>query len=509
MTDVQMSTTEVLRSIRFLTGTDSYKLSHWAQYPQGTTKVYSNFTPRYSRVDGLEHVVFFGLQAFLSDWCGSAFDDFLALPEDVAVSAYADRVASIIGPSDDDFDRVRRLHRLGYLPLEFRALPEGSVAPMRVPLLTVENTHPDFYWLTNYIESVLSAALWHPITSATLAWRLRALLNTWAQRTGGSAEAVAWQGHDFSLRGLEGIGPAGSSGAGHLLSFTGTDSLPALDFVDTYYGDPLSTRGGVNGLVGGSVPATEHSVMCAGGDENEEQTFARILNIYPTGIVSVVSDTWDLWKVVTEILPSLHDSITARAGKLVIRPDSGDPTKIIVGDPSAPAGSPQQLGLARLLAAQFGTTTNEKGYQVLDEHVGMIYGDSITYERAEEICSGLERLGFASTNIVLGVGSYTYQYVTRDTLGIAMKATWAEIGGEGHDLYKDPVTDDGGKRSAAGRLAVLTDGSDELRLVERATAQDEERSLLRPVWRDGRFLQTWSFRDIRENLWDSPFGGDS
>jgi nicotinamide phosphoribosyltransferase len=501
MSDATISRLDALHAIRFLTGTDAYKLSHWAQYPPRTTRVYSNFTPRYSRIDGLEHVVFFGLQAFLKDWCETAFGDFLGLPEDVAVSAYGDRVASIIGPSDDDFERVRELHQLGYLPLEFRALPEGTLAPLRVPLLTVENTHPDFYWLTNYIESVMSAALWHPITSATLAWRLRELLNEWAMRTTGSTQAVAWQGHDFSLRGLEGIAPAGSSGAGHLLSFTGTDSLPALDFVDTYYGDDLSSSDSANGLVGGSVPATEHSVMCAGGDENEEETFDRLLGLYPTGIVSIVSDTWDLWKVVTEILPSLHQKITARAGKLVIRPDSGDPARILLGEPSAPDGSPQHLGLARLLAAEFGTTTNEQGYELLDEHVGMIYGDSITFERAEEICSGLEALGFASTNVVLGVGSYTYQYVTRDTLGLAMKATWAEIDGVGHDLYKDPVTDDGGKRSAVGRLSVTPDESGELRLVERATPTDEERSLLEPIWRDGTFLRTWNFSDVRRRLW--------
>ena len=506
MTDHEFTRREALHAIRFLTGTDSYKLSHWAQYPPGTTRVYSNFTPRSSRVAGLDHVVFFGLQAFLQDWCGAAFDDFLALPEDVAVATYADRVASIIGPSDDDFSRIRRLHQLGYLPLEFRALPEGSLSPLRVPLLTVENTHPEFFWLTNYIESVMSAALWHPITSATLAWRLRTLLNTWALRTTGSTEAVAWQGHDFSLRGLEGIDASGASGAGHLLSFTGTDSLPALDFVDHHYGDDLTQHGHRNGLVGGSVPATEHSVMCAGGDENEAETFARLLELYPTGIVSVVSDTWDLWKVATEILPSLHDAVTARAGKLVIRPDSGDPAKIVNGNPSAPHGSPEWLGLARLLAAEFGTTTNARGYKVLDEHVGMIYGDSISYERAEEICAGLERLGFASTNVVLGVGSFTYQFVTRDTLGLAMKATWAEIRGEGRDLFKDPTTDDGTKRSARGRLAVLPDASGELTLVECASADDEDRSLLTPVWRDGRFLRTWNFADVREHLWGGRAG---
>jgi nicotinamide phosphoribosyltransferase len=189
---------------------------------------------------------------------------------------------------------------------------------------------------------------------------------------------------------------------------------------------------------------------------------------------------------------------------LVIRPDSGDPAKIICGDPAASAGSPARLGLVRLLADEFGTTINAAGYRVLDEHIGMIFGDSVTYERADEICAALESLGFATTNIVLGVGSFNYQSVTRDTLGMAMKATWAEIDGEGRDLFKDPVTDEGTKRSARGRLAVVALADGTMRLVEQATPEQEDRSLLRPVWRDGTFLRTWNFADVRSNLWGSP-----
>ena len=486
---------ENLRGIRFLTGTDSYKLSHWAQYPEHTTRVYSNLTPRSSRIPGVDHAIFFGLQAFLHEWCQDAFNDFLKMPEEEAVKTYALRVMSIVGPSNDTFERIRALHRLGYLPLRFCAVKEGTPVPMRIPMMTVENTHPDFYWLTNYIESVLSAYLWHPITSATLAWHLRSMLNDWAMKTAGTIEPVAWQGHDFSLRGLEGLEAAGSSGAGHLLSFTGTDSLPALDFVDMHYDDAD------NGLIGGSVPATEHSVMCAGGVYNERDTYERLLKLYPEGIVSIVSDTWDLWKVCTEILPSLHQEIMSRNGKLVVRPDSGDPVNIICGDPEAPYDSPQYLGLARILAREFGATRNTQGYLELDSHIGMIYGDSITYERAEEMCRRLAENGFASTNIVLGVGSYTYQYVTRDTLGIAMKATWAEIDGVGHELFKDPITDNGIKKSACGRLAVVRDEEGKITLIEKATAVQESQSLLEPVFENGNMLRTQSFVEIRSELW--------
>lgn len=484
-------------SIRFATGTDSYKLGHADQYPAGTEYVMSNITPRSSRVPGVEEVVSFGLQAFLQDWCMDAFADFATLDEDVAIAAFTERVESIIGPAPTLPERFRSLHRLGYLPLEFRALPEGTAAPLRVPLLTVTNTHPEFYWLTNYVESVLSAALWQPITSATLAHHLRRLLDGWADRTGADRAFVDWQGHDFSFRGMAGIEAASASGAGHLLSFTGTDSVPALDFVDAFYG---SERGTPNGLIGGSVPATEHAVMCAGGEDDESETFRRLLDLYPTGILSAVSDTWDLWQVLTEILPALHDEIMGRDGKLVIRPDSGDPVKIICGDSDADPGTPAWHGLVRMLDYEFGATLNDEGYKELDPHIGMIYGDSISYDRADEMCRRLEQLGYASTNIVLGVGSYTYQYVTRDTFGIAMKATWAQVDGVGRDLYKCPVTDDGVKNSARGRLAVVPGPDGRLELIEQATPDDEARSLLQLVWRDGQFLRTQSFADVRATL---------
>jgi nicotinamide phosphoribosyltransferase len=489
--------------VRFATGTDSYKLSHPEQYPPGTEYVQANITPRTTRVAGLDRAVLFGVQAFLADWCGDAFQDFLDTPEDLAMAAIAYRYASLVGPQPELVERFRALHRLGYLPLLFRGLPEGTVVPLRVPMVTVENTHPEFFWLPNFIESILSSELWHPITSASQARRLRGLLDAWAERTGGAPEFVDFQGHDFSFRGLEGIEAAKKSGAGHLTSFKGSDTLPALDLIDAFY--PSAAGKVLNNLIAGSVPATEHAVMCAGGKRDERETYLRLLRTYPAGILSIVSDTWDLWHVATVILPSLKDEIMARDGKLVIRPDSGDPVDIICGDPNAPEGSPANLGLVRLLAAEFGTVTNAKGYLELDPHIGMIYGDSITYDRANEMCARLEALGFASTNIVLGIGSFTYQFVTRDTLGMAMKSTWAQVDGVGRNLFKDPVTDrnaDGFsiKKSATGRLAVNRDDDGELYLIEEATPEEEAESLLRPIFCDGTFYATQSFGDIRAVL---------
>jgi len=472
---------------------DGYKLDHRRQYPAGTRAVYSNWTPRGSRVEGQNEVVFFGLQYFLMEYLMKTMQtDFFNQPKDHVISEYQEFIDSYVGPNDIGTDHIAALHDLGYVPLEFRALPEGTVCPLRVPMLTVENTHADFFWLVNYFETLMSNILWMPCTSATTAFRYRQIMDAACDITGGNREFVQWQGHDFSMRGMPGTEAAMLSGAGHLLSFTGTDTIPAVRFLQQYYG--------AEGLVGGSVPATEHSVMCAGGDYNEEATFSRLLNLYPSGIVSVVSDTWDLWKVLTEFLPNLKDQIMARDGKLVIRPDSGDPVDIICGKDDVSCTKTERKGVVELLWDIFGGTVNEAGYKELDPHIGVIYGDAITYDRCRDICLRLAEKGFASTNCVFGIGSYTYQYVTRDTYGFAMKATWAEVDGEDRDLYKDPVTDKGEKKSAIGRLAVVPGQDGRLIALDQATPDQEASSVLKTVWRDGEFVRWQNLDAIKEVL---------
>ncbi len=477
---------------------DGYKFDHRRQYAPGTNRVYSNWTPRESRVPGIDHVVFFGLQYFLDrylDASAGEFDRFFSADADDVCEKYTRRVNGYLGPNAIGSDHIRALHSLGYMPLEFRALPEGTRVPLRVPMLTVENTSPQFFWLVNYFETLMSNVLWLPCTSATTAATVRAVLDKAALDTGSPAEFVQWQGHDFSFRGMPGPEAAALSGAGHLLSFTGTDTLPALDLVEQHYG-PLPA----DYLLGASVAATEHSVMCAGGELSELETFERLLALYPGGIVSVVSDTWDLWNVLTRILPVIKDRVMAREGKLVIRPDSGDPADIVCGDPNAPSGSPASRGVIELLWEVFGGTTTDTGHRLLDQHIGCIYGDSITIDRARNICERLAAKGFASANMVFGIGSYSYQHVTRDTFGFAMKATWCQVGDERRDLFKKPVTGNGMKNSAKGRLAVARDGSGALSLVNQATQQQEDDSLLRPVWRDGKFLIRESFDSIRSRV---------
>lgn len=489
----------------FITMVDGYKIDHRRQYPEGTQYVYSNFTPRTSRVPGQSEVVFFGLQYFLGAYLQElANETFFGKQRGAVLKRYQRFLDSYLGPNSVGVQHISDLHDLGYIPLRFKALPEGTRVPLKVPMFTVENTRPEFFWVTNYIETLLSNVIWKACTSATTAVRMRSILDAYARQTGGDPAFIPWQGHDFSFRGMSGPEDAALSGAGHLLSFTGTDTVPAIQLLEQYYHG--------SGLIGGSVAATEHSVMCAGGQAGELETFSRLLDVYPTGIVSVVSDTWDLWKVLTEILPALKDRILARDGKLVIRPDSGDPADILCGDAPGTlynaAVQPatvyaRRRGVVQTLWDYFGGTTNAQGYKVLDSHIGAIYGDSINDQRMTDILRRLERKGFASSNVVFGMGSYNYQYVTRDTYGFAMKATAATVNGVEHELFKDPVTDDGGKRSARGRLAVAryvdTGGLHLIDGLTKATATgigDE----LQTVWQNGKFVKRVTLTEIRERV---------
>lgn len=799
--------------------TDAYKLGHRYMYSEGTEVVFSNMTARGTRnPDITEGTVFFGLQAFLyrlnEKW--QVFFDLSTSDLEEVLDGYAAFVGDLLGPNTVGVEQFRELHSVGHLPLRVRAFREGSIVPLRVPYFTIENTDPRFFWLTNYLETTISAGLWHPITSATIAWSNRRLLDVRAIESS-TIDAVDFQGHDFSYRGLENDYAAAASGAGHLVSFKGTDTLPAIRFVNRYYE-------GDNGLVGASVPATEHAVMCSGiavkgkGDNaaGELAVFERLLDQHPAGILSVVSDSFNLWDVCTQILPKLKDKITARDGKLVIRPDcydndtsiltprgwvmfkdlkstdevaqvhadgtytftrplkqtrmayngymvrfsdhhgkcdllvtpnhrmlwkrrsgdrvveagasnvgsaessmyrsaaavdrgmklsaldrfriafqadgsypsktvkapvsrkrtyrfsftkkrkldrlagicedggfeysvhrenarrgqstmyvklpddvvisktfdwvktdtlcgnwcrefieelsywdatrrsterfkfdttvpevadvaelvalsagygvtrsvyadsreehfsntncmhimknnllggqaitkeyqwyegdihcvtvptgmllvkrgrgiavcgnSGDPELILCGNPDAAEGTPERAGVVNLLAEVFGTTVNDKGYKELDSHIGVIYGDSINHERADAITANLMRQGYASTVPAFGFGSFSYQFQTRDTFKMVVKATWTQVNGQGYDILKDPITDDGGKKSATGRLAVRRMMDGRAYLIEHATPEQEADQVLELVYENGKVLRHQSFADVRATL---------
>lgn len=482
-----------------LTAIDFYKADHRRQYPKGTTKIYSNFTARSSRLANVlkdrydEKIVFFGLQYFLKGFLGIDWKrNFFDLPKDEVVARYKRRMDNALGKDSIPTDHIEALHDLGCLPIKIKAVAEGVRVPIKTPVLTITNTHQDFYWLVNYLESILSCMLWKACTSATTAYEYKKLLTEYAVATGSPLEFVNFQAHDFSFRGMSGINDAVMSGAAHLTSFWGTDTVPAIDFLEDYYNADSDKE-----MIGCSVPATEHSVMCMGSKESEIATFLRLISeLYPKGIVSIVSDTWDFWKVITEYALEMKNIIKARDGKVVFRPDSGDPVKIICGDPDAVPDSAAFKGAVQCLWEIFGGTMTEKGFKVLDSHIGLIYGDSITLDRAKRILENLKQKGFASNNIVFGIGSYTYEYCTRDNYGFAVKSTYGEIDGVPQEIFKDPVTDSGVKKSAVGLLRVNEDYS----VSDRQTAAQEATGMLQTVFEDGKLLKDWSLTEIRTLL---------
>ena len=515
---------------------DSYKSSHRKQYSPNTEVVYSTWTPRKSRESDINKVVVFGIQAFIQDYLVELFNQtfFYRKKEDV-MPVIKEIMQNYTG--DSDTSHWEALHDLGYLPLEIRALPEGTLCPIRVPMATIENTKPEFYWLTNFIETIFSTEVWKPMTSATIALQYRKILDSYAEKTCDNNDHVDYQGHDFSLRGMAGIDAGLSSGAGHLVSFKGSDTIPAVFWIEKYY----QTKN-INGSVATSIPATEHSVAETNIIELEEQFknsedprleaerayLGRLLNdVYPSGFFSYVSDTYNLWDVCTKVLPSHKDKIMSRDGRVVVRPDSGDPVDILCGyntktffDDYGGTDKPVRLrdesdtpyyneinkGVIELLWETFGGTVNSKGYKVLDSHIGCLYGDAITLERAKEICERLEKKGFASSNVVLGIGSYTYNMNTRDTFGFALKTTYGIVNGKELLLYKDPITDDGTKKSQKGRVIVLRDENGDLTYIDNLYKSEWEKRVnngedeLRTVFKDGKVMNTQSFDMVRATL---------
>ena len=492
--------------------TDGYKLGHRVQYPKGTEYVYSNWTPRSNAYypEAKEGAVVFGIQYFIKEYLIKRFQkDFFDVPLDKVLETYKRRVGHFTGilPEGVDVEHIKELHELGYLPIRIKALPEGSVCPIKIPMMTFINTDPRFFWLTNYFETIISTTLWMPMTSATTARLAKKQLVEHAKKTGFYDDPNVNLGflcHDFSMRGMAGLEAAVISGMGHLTSFVGSETIPAVAALEEYYNADVDKE-----LVSATVPATEHSVMCAGGCDDEFETFKRLITeVYPEGYVSIVSDTWDYWKVITEYLPKLKDTIMNRNGRVVIRPDSGDPVDIICGYKKSDlmdmtmeeANQPEAKGTYQLLWEIFGGTINKKGYKVLDPHIGLIYGDSINLGRQKEIYKRLESKGFAATNLVLGYGSFTYTFKSRDSLGFAMKATWCQINGEAKEIFKSPKTDNGTKKSLKGLIKVTCDSNGYMFAQDQVTPEEEKTGLLQTVFEDGKLVKDWTLQEIRDNV---------
>ena len=564
---------------------DVYKVFHKFAYKPGITHVYGNFTNRFgkhSNIPNNAHVMNIGLQSVIIKVLIQAWGEFFNKPKAQAVSEYSEVVNSILG-KEIPIDHLEALHGLQYLPISIKSLPEGVLVPYGVPSYTITNTTSGFGWLTNMLETVMSAETWGISTSATTAYAYRKRFE--AEPSLQKLGCIKFLGHDFSYRGAWGTEAAAMSGFGHLASFYGSDTIPAALFARKYYGADFNKE-----LVAASVDATEHSVMCSYEDSGEKESLKHLMtNVTPTGILSVVSDTWDFWQLVTEYLPELKDVIMARDGTVVIRPDSGDPVDIICGtasknvinvysDKYLPESTTDfetwQLEVAENIDERFredldaenpdygitlnyvfkkqlysvsyepdlnrhdktyyyvdnyGSTlskcsfvktpitaqgkglveclyeifagTDADGLKLLDSHIGAIYGDSITLERQDQIIKRLLAKGFVP-NVVLGIGSYSYFYVTRDTNGSAVKATDVQFGEGNHNaISKDPKTDQS-KKSARGLLRVdLVD--DEYVLRSDVTPEEEAGGELKEIFRNSKLLVVTTLEEIRARIDDT------
>ena len=542
---------------------DFYKPSHISMYDKRSEIVQDNMTPRNAKhfihfADNDQRVMFAGLQGFIKWFLIDMFNNnFFNLPKEEAVADYREVCDSSIGIGMVETWGFEALHDLGYLPLEIRALPEGTLSPVQVPMFTIQNTHPDFYWLPNFLESVISAETWKTITTATTFWQYRKLSEKWAAETCDNNEHVAFQNHCFAYRGEAGTHDAAQSEFGQLINSMGTDTIPAILYARRYY----NMKGK---FVAGSIPASEHSVATTNigfiVKEIEENTVTQefmsldqkrflaeveflkryITEIFPKGFVSYVADSYDFWAIITKAAAILKQEIMARDGRVVFRPDSGIPEHIIAGyrieefetedgfynkgsfalktevayfkdtdryvllsqtddDDDKEIPRHEAIGAIQCLWEIFGGEVNSKGYKVLDTHVGLIYGDSITVARAKDIFERLKEKGFASSNIVYGVGSFTTQYTTRDSLGMAVKATGAVIDGQQIMVVKEPKTDLG-KKSAKGFLKVVRDENGELKLVDNCQLEEvqSEDNELRRVFYNGKLIVDEDLTTIRE-----------
>lgn len=528
---------------------DGYKIGHAGMLAPGTSRLYGTWIPRSLKhgPKGASKIVSFGQQLVVK-WLHYEFqENFFNRPVEEAEQFVKDMSKYL--NLNYNGDHFINLHKLGYLPVKIQALPEGIETNPNIPHMTFVNTVDGYAWLTLFLETFISSLAWKAPTSATIALQYRRRCEEWVKKTDPqNVGLIPWLCHDFSARGLDPYSQI-ASGLGHAIAFMGSDTLPVIPSARFFYNESKEE------VAIGSVNASEHSVTttgifyylkkmkdgmlddkikeyysfdvpCEGSVENPDYlaiaewlNLKRWLRLYGEGILSIVSDTFDLWKLITFILPRLKDEIVLRNGKLVVRPDSGDPVDIICGTYQPHHGdynqrnqNPEFKGVIELLADGFGYTINEQGYKVLPSYIGAIYGDSITLDRQIEIYERLAAKGFASTNIVLGIGSYTYQYNTRDTCGFAAKGAWFEtkenVEGAGLDelleifgnnIYKDPITDDGTKKSLKGFQLVYLDENGEYQ-VESEVSEERAYSsenILHVIYNDGDFYNETTLTKVR------------
>lgn len=454
--------------------TDSYKATHWKQYPKGTQKVYSYLEAR--KGGKFPKTTFFGLQYFIKRY----------LEGEVVTRAKIDEAeaffAKHLGPglfNKAGWEHILEKHN-GHLPVEIKAVAEGSVVSTGHVLVTVENTDPECFWLTNYLETLL-LQVWYPTTVATLSAHMKEVISYYLEQTG-NPELISFKLHDFGFRGVSSVESAALGGAAHLANFMGTDTLAGITLAQQYYGADMP---------GFSIPASEHSTITSWGPEGEADAMENMLDQYPEGLIACVSDSFDIINACKNIWGKrLRDKVLARKGTLVVRPDSGDPVETV-------------LAVMNALGEAFGYSTNAKGYKVLPDQVRVIQGDGINFESLQAILKALKDNSWSADNIAFGCGGALLQQLNRDTQRFAFKCSSIIINNEQRDVFKQPKTDMT-KSSKRGRL----------KLVQRKGWEDKETSMyhyttkrqeeegedsLQTVFLDGSVVKTYTFDDVRSN----------
>lgn len=485
---------------------DFYKAVHAEMLPKKITKSVSYFTPRMSRVNMWNDVVHFGLQGFCKKYLIEYFNEnFFSHPFDEVMFEYKRIMDATLGKDAYKIEKIERLHKLGYLPIEIISLPEGTRVPMHCPMFGITNTHEEFAWLPQALESLISAESWHPMLAATVGATYREIVNHYYNITCDDNVARARGLGAFDFRGEECTESAIKAGAGWCLSFLNTATVPTIPYLEQYYNCDCTKE-----PVAFGSPSTEHSVMCSNfAVDGDEITLLRRLltEIYPNTSFSAVLDSYDYWNVIENILPQLKKEILEHNGCMLMRGDSGDCVEVVTKT-------------VFKLWDIFGGHINSKGYKVLDPHVKAIYGDSITIQRCKQIYEILMENGFACSNVALGVGSFSFQCVeedgilkpfTRDTFSSCIKATYCEIDGKPFPIFKNPK-DGGFKKSQKGCCVVTRGTNDSLVYVDGRTWEeaqisgaDAEVNLLQPIFKDGKMLNEQSLSDIRNILYNGEF----
>lgn len=474
------------KKINTLLCTDVYKMGHMEQYAPGTTKVYSYLQARTDKK--FKETLFFGLQYYLKEYLSRPIthndvDEFLETRKDILKIKETTKEIEL---------KMRKLAEIGYWPIEIKAVPEGSIIPVRNLLMSITNTHPDFYWTVGFIESLL-LKIWYPISVASTSYEYKKIINKFYKNT--VEESVfssdQFSVHDFGYRGDSSEEGAAISGVAHLLSFMGSDTVCSKKLAQDYY------NSGKDSIMF-SVPASEHSVMCSFGKENELDAYKQMLKLYPNGIVSIVSDTYDIFNVLTNIASILKNDILKRDGCVVFRPDSGNPEYIICGNPEVDPKSPEGKGCLRLLDEMFGSTINKKGFKVINPKVRLIYGDGMYLERFEKVLTNMDKMGYAADNLIIGVGGILRNH-TRDTFGFAIKATMVNINGKDIPIFKDPITDKN-KKSHTGYLYLGKNKNNVYETLDNVTKEKENTGILVPVFRNGQLLIDDKFLDIKKRV---------